>query len=147
MKKQNAGYAIDFVHNTITVTAKFLKEAQVMGTTACETMEEIRHRFPDMRIVEKAPRKASSKAQTTYRNMTAYINCIPDNAKYHNMFDAVKRLSLSANSPATFVKKWFFAMFPDFGKMPVFDMNGKPIFHIDEQAGHIIMAELEDRVA
>lgn len=144
---KNTGYSINFVHNTITVTAKFQKDAQIMGTTACDTFEELKRRFPDMRIVVRPQKKSSTKARTNYNHITAYINCIPNNTKYHTMFDSVKRFSKSVPCPASFVKKWFFATFPDFGKLPVFDVDGNPIICIDEQAGRAVVEELTEKVA
>lgn len=142
MKKNNSGYSINITTNTITVTAQFAKEASKKGTDAYKVYKALIKDFPYMEVVQRAPRKASKKALVNYKKMEAYIDCLDNSPKYFAMFDLVKRLSKSSNSPAAFTKKWFFATFPDFAKCPEFDQNGNLAITINEAAGNALIEEM-----
>ena len=142
MKKNNSGYTINITTNTITVTAQFAKEASKKVTDAYKTYKALVKDFPHMEVLQRAPRKASRKALVNYKKMEAYIDCLDNSPKYFAMFDLVKRLSKSSNSPAAFTKKWFFATFPDFTKCPEFDHNGRAIITINDAAGEQIIEEM-----
>ncbi|MDL2319084.1 hypothetical protein LJC74_08465 [Eubacteriales bacterium OttesenSCG-928-A19] len=147
MKKNNRGYSINFATNTITMTQKFENAANEIGSEEYNLLQRLRKDFPKMTIVERSPKKASKKAQVGYRQMATYIDALPNSAPLMAQFEEVKAFAKSQNSPASFTKKWFFATYPDFFKMPTFDNNGKVIYTIKPEAGNEVISEAEAKAA
>lgn len=143
MANNNRGYSINFATNTITLTKDFAMRAQDIQSNEYTILGMLQRDFPKMKIIHRAPKKASKKAQTKYAHMEKYIALLDNAPKYQARFEMVKLHSLSQNSPASFTKKWFFATFPDFGKQVKFDDDGNITITIDDTAGQKVLEEAE----
>lgn len=141
MAKNNRGYSINFVTNTITMTQKFELAAANINSDEYNILRQLRKDFPKMTIVERAPKKANKKVLVSYEQMEKYIEILPNSAQLMAQFEEVKKLAKTQNSPAAFTKKWFFATFPSFFEIPTLDKNAKIVYFIREAEGRKIMEE------
>lgn len=128
-------YTLDFVANTITITADFAKAMNAPTSAEYQIIAQIRKDFPQMKIVRKThatPRKYTSKAtgettrcnqfkNLTYKNMESFINGLSNSEDYLKPYNFLKDCgSLPATSRYTLVRKWFTAQFPEYRKNPLF---------------------------
>ncbi len=66
--KKTAGYEINYIENTITVTKKFLKDAGIIGSAAYNELARVRKDLPDFQIVQREITKKQGKK--TYGKLT-----------------------------------------------------------------------------
>jgi hypothetical protein len=64
--KQNHGYEINYIENTIVVTKSFLKKAGTIGSKEYNELAKVRRDFPDFRIQQREITKKQGKK--TYGN-------------------------------------------------------------------------------
>ena len=113
MSKKN--YRIDFAANTVTVTKKFLEEAESnITSTAFKDMKALR--AMGLTIVVKETKRAKSK-HINYDQMVHYISCVENSEFYMARFAAVKNEAASKNEQYSRVLKWFKETFPHFYDM------------------------------
>ena len=127
-------YKVDFVANTITITAAFAKAMNDPTSAEYKIIAQIRKDFPEMEIIRKT-HKTPSKYQTktgekfncnqfknlTYKNMEGFINGLSNSEDYLKPYNFLKNCgSLPLTSRYTAVRKWFVAQFPEFRKNPLF---------------------------
>ena len=121
MSKKN--YRIDFAANTVTVTKKFLEEAESnITSTAFRDMKALR--AMGLTIVVKEAKRAKSK-HISYEQMVHYISCVENSEFYMARFAAVKNEAASKNEQYSRVLKWFKETFPHFYDMPEFTSDNK----------------------
>ena len=121
MSKKN--YRIDFAANTVTVTKKFLEEAESNITSiAFRDMKALR--AMGLTIVVKEAKRAKSK-HISYEQMVHYISCVENSEFYMARFAAVKNEAASKNEQHSRVLKWFKETFPHFYDMPEFTSDNK----------------------
>ena len=121
MSKKN--YRIDFAANTVTVTKKFLEEAESnITSTAFRDMKALR--AMGLTIVVKEMKRAKSK-HISYEQMVHYISCVENSEFYMARFAAVKNEAASKNEQYSRVLKWFKETFPHFYDMPEFTSDNK----------------------
>ena len=121
MSKKN--YRIDFTANTVTVTKKFLEEAESnITSTAFKDMKALR--AMGLTIVVKEAKRAKSK-HISYEQMVHYISCVENSEFYMARFAAVKNEAASKNEQYSRVLKWFKETFPHFYDMPEFTSDNK----------------------
>ena len=122
MSKKN--YRIDFAANTVTVTKKFLEEAESnITSTAFRDMKALR--AMGLTIVVKETKHAKSK-HISYEQMVHYISCVENSEFYMARFAAVKNEAASKkNEQYNRVLKWFNKTFPHFYDMPEFTSDNK----------------------
>ena len=127
-------YKVDFVANTITITAAFAKAMNDPTSAEYKIIAQIRKDFPEMEIIRKT-HKTPTKYQTktgekfncnqfknlTYKNMEGFINGLPNSKDYLPAYNFLKNCGgLPQTSRYTAVRKWFVAQFPEFRKNPLF---------------------------
>lgn len=121
MSKKN--YRIDFAANTVTVTKKFLEEAESnITSTAFRDMKALR--AMGLTIVVKEAKRAKSK-HISYGQMVHYISCVENSEFYMARFAAVKNEAASKNEQYSRVLKWFKKTFPHFNDLPEFTSDNK----------------------
>ena len=121
MSKKN--YRIDFAANTVTVTKKFLEEAESNITSiAFRDMKALR--AMGLTIVVKEIKRAKSK-HISYEQMVHYISCVENSEFYMARFAAMKNEAASKNEQYSRVLKWFKKTFPHFNDMPEFTSDNK----------------------
>lgn len=121
MSKKN--YRIDFAANTVTVTKKFLEEAESnITSTAFRDMKALR--AMGLTIVVKEAKRAKSK-HISYEQMVQYISCVENSEFYMARFAAAKNEAASKNEQYSRVLKWFKETFPHFYDMPEFTSDNK----------------------
>lgn len=132
-------YKVDFVANTITITASFAKAMNDPTSAEYKIIAQIRKDFPKMEIIRKT-HKTPSKYQTktgekfncnqfknlTFDNMKAFIECLPNSEKFMKSYNFLRYYGgLPQTSRYTVVRKWFVAQFPNFRKDPLFYLYNK----------------------
>ena len=127
-------YKVDFVANTITITAAFAKAMNDPTSAEYKIIAQIRKDFPEMEIIRKT-HKTPSKYQTktgekfncnqfknlTFDNMKAFIEGLPNSEKFMKSYNFLRYCgSLPLTSRYTAARRWFVAQFPEFRKNPIF---------------------------
>ena len=121
MSKKN--YRIDFAANTVTVTKKFLEEAESnISSTEFKDMNMLR--AMGLTVVVKETKHAKSK-HISYDQMVHYISCVENSEFYMARFAAVKNEAASKNEQYSRVLKWFKKTFPHFYDTPEFTSDNK----------------------
>lgn len=121
MSKKN--YRIDFAANTVTVTKKFLDEAESnIASTEFKDMKMLR--AMGLTVVVKETKRSKSK-HISYDQMLHYISCVENSEFYMARFAAVKNEAASKNEQYSRVLKWFKETFPHFYDMPEFTSDNK----------------------
>ncbi|MBR2929258.1 MAG: hypothetical protein IKC24_08915 [Oscillospiraceae bacterium] len=127
-------YKVDFVANTITITAAFAKAMNDPTSAEYKIIAQIRKDFPEMEIIRKT-HKTPTKYQTktgekfncnqfknlTYDNMKTFIEGLPNNKDIKAAYNFLRYCgNLPQTSRYTAVRKWFVVQFPEFRKNPLF---------------------------
>ena len=110
--KKTAGYEINYMENTITVTKKFLKEAGIIGSSAYKELAQVRKDLPDFQIVQREIAKKQGKktyGKLTYELMAGHIEVKEEENAPAVLaeFERVKALSKVQAGSYAFVKTWF----------------------------------------
>lgn len=134
------GYKINFVDNTITITADFAKAMNDPKSKEYKTIAKICKDFPEMELIRKthrSPRKYTNKQgeefncnqfkNLTYDRMEKFINAIPNNEAFLTEFEFVRDYAsrIQTNGYAL-VRRWFMAQFPEFRNNPMFYLYNTP---------------------
>ena len=119
--KKNAGYKINYITNTITISHKFLDEASVLGNAA-DTMNALRALGMKIELQTKGAQK-NGLPRIGYNKMEKYINCVEDSATYLAEFEANKKAAQGTSNAYAAVWKWFKKKFPNYNEVPEFDEN------------------------
>ena len=127
-------YKVDFVANTITITAAFAKAMNDPTSAEYKIIAQIRKDFPEMEIIRKT-HKTPSKYQTktgekfncnqfknlTYKNMETFIMGLPAAEAYMEEYLFLKNYAAEVQTNGyTIIRRWFVAQFPHFRKNPLF---------------------------
>ena len=148
-------YKVDFVANTITITADFAKAMNNPNSKEYKTIAKVLKDFPDMEIIRKT-HKTPTKYQTksgetfncnqfknlTYKNMETFMMGLPNGEVYmaEYLFLRKHAAEIQTNGYAL-IRRWFVAQFPDFRKNPMAYITNQPkVIHAKEFVG---MAENE----
>ena len=133
-------YKVDFVANTITITAAFAKAMNDPTSAEYKIIAQIRKDFPEMEIIRKT-HKTPSKYQTktgekfncnqfknlTYKNMETFIMGLPTAEAYMNEYLFLKNYAAEVQTNGyTIIRRWFMAQFPDFRKNPIVYLTNQP---------------------
>ena len=133
-------YKVDFVANTITITAAFAKAMNDPTSAEYKIIAQIRKDFPEMEIIRKT-HKTPSKYQTktgekfscnqfknlTYKNMETFIMGLPTAEAYMNEYLFLKNYAAEVQTNGyTIIRRWFVAQFPDFRKNPIVYLTTQP---------------------
>lgn len=124
-------YKISFTTSTITISKSFALVASDPSKPEFETLSKLQAAYPGMRIVHKthrSPSKANANKGLTYERMEGYINLHENAAELLVTFDAVKAIAAEQKNPYLFTKGWFMQQFPDYGKLPDINSNGKILY-------------------
>lgn len=112
-------YDIDYINETITLTAAFLRKASTYGTPEYKEMIELRSSLPGFRFVkaEAAKKSANKNKNLTYQNMREYIaNSAESKEAAATLLDEMKKvegLSKIQPNPYKYVQSWFLKRFPE----------------------------------
>lgn len=73
-------YEIDFVNETVALSAAFLRKASTLGTPEYKEMIELRRTLPGFQFqkAEAAKKTANKNKNLTYQNMREYISTIAE---------------------------------------------------------------------
>ena len=133
-------YKVDFVANTITITAAFAKAMNDPTSAEYKVIAQIRKDFPEMEIIRKT-HKTPSKYQTktgekfncnqfknlTYKNMETFIMGLPSAEAYMEEYLFLKNYAAEVQTNGyTIIRRWFVAQFPDFRKNPIVYLTNQP---------------------
>ena len=133
-------YKVDFVANTITITAAFAKAMNDPTSAEYKIIAQIHKDFPEMEIIRKT-HKTPSKYQTktgekfscnqfknlTYKNMETFIMGLPSAEAYMNEYLFLKNYAAEVQTNGyTIIRRWFMAQFPDFRKNPIVYLTTQP---------------------
>ena len=133
-------YKVDFVANTITITAAFAKAMNDPTSAEYKIIAQIRKDFPEMEIIRKT-HKTPSKYQTktgekfscnqfknlTYKNMETFIMSLPSAEAYMEEYLFLKNYAAEVQTNGyTIIRRWFVAQFPDFRKNPIVYLTNQP---------------------
>ena len=133
-------YKVDFVANTITITAAFAKAMNDPTSAEYKIIAQIRKDFPEMEIIRKT-HKTPSKYQTktgekfscnpfknlTYKNMETFIMGLPTAEAYMEEYLFLKNYAAEVQTNGyTIIRRWFVAQFPDFRKNPLTYLTTQP---------------------
>ena len=133
-------YKVDFVANTITITAAFAKAMNDPTSAEYKIIAQIRKDFPEMEIIRKT-HKTPSKYQTktgekfncnqfknlTYKNMETFIMGLPSAEAYMNEYLFLKNYAAEVQTNGyAIIRRWFVAQFPDFRKNPIVYLTNQP---------------------
>jgi hypothetical protein len=133
-------YKVDFVANTITITAAFAKAMNDPTSAEYKIIAQIRKDFPEMEIIRKT-HKTPSKYQTktgekfncnqfknlTYKNMETFIMGLPAAEAYMEEYLFLKNYAAEVQTNGyTIIRRWFVAQFPDFRKNPIVYLTNQP---------------------
>lgn len=116
--KQNHGYEINYIENTIVVTKSFLKKAGTIGSKEYNELAKVRRDFPDFRIQQREITKKQGKktyGKLTYKVMGEFIEAQEEDnaAEVLAEFERVQRLSKVQNGSYAYVKIWFLSRYKD----------------------------------
>lgn len=100
--KQNHGYEINYIENTIVVTKSFLKKAGTISSKEYNELAKVRRDFPDFRIQQREITKKQGKktyGKLTYKVMGEFIEAQEEEnaAEVLAEFERVQRLSKVQN--------------------------------------------------
>ena len=133
-------YKVDFVANTMTITAAFAKAMNDPTSAEYKIIAQIHKDFPEMEIIRKT-HKTPSKYQTktgekfncnqfknlTYKNMETFIMGLPSAEAYMNEYLFLKNYAAEVQTNGyTIIRRWFVAQFPDFRKNPIVYLTHQP---------------------
>ena len=133
-------YKVDFVANTITITAAFAKAMNDPTSAEYKIIAQIRKDFPEMEIIRKT-HKTPSKYQTktgekfncnqfknlTYKNMETFILGLPSAEAYMEEYLFLKNYAAEVQTNGyTIIRRWFVAQFPEFRKNPIVYLTNQP---------------------
>ena len=134
-------YKVDFVANTITITAAFAKAMNDPTSAEYKIIAQIRKDFPEMEIIRKThktPSKYQSKStgetfkcnqfkNLTYKNMETFIMGLPAAEAYMEEYLFLKNYAAEVQTNGyTIIRRWFVAQFPDFRKNPIVYLTNQP---------------------
>ena len=112
-------YDIDYINETVTLSAAFLHKASKLGTTEYKEMLELRRNLPGFQFQKaEAAKKTSNKNKNlTYKNMREYIVTIAESkeasAALLDEMKKVEALSKVQTNPYKYVQAWFLKQFPE----------------------------------
>lgn len=124
-------YKINFTTNTVTISKSFALAASDPCKPEFETLSKLQAAYPGMRIIHKthrSPSKANANKGLTYERMEGYINLHENAAELLIKFEAVKAIAATQKSPYKLIRNWFMQQFPDYGKLPEINRNGKILY-------------------
>ena len=123
------GYRIDYTTNTLVMNYKFRDAAEVYGSPEYKMVQAIKQDFPNIKVIIKSGReqkKPTENKRFKYKNMRKHIECYSNSDELIAMFEKVKKMSAPMKSPYKYVCDWFLSQFPDYDKIPKFDVESKP---------------------
>ena len=150
-------YKVDFVANTITITAAFAKAMNDPTSAEYKIIAQIRKDFPEMEIIRKT-HKTPSKYQTktgekfncnqfknlTYKNMETFIMGLPAAEAYMEEYLFLKNYAAEVQPNGyTIIRRWFVAQFPDFRKNPLAYLTNQPAVVSAAEVADQYEAEME----
>ena len=138
------GYKMDFIKCALTITKEFERRAMDTNSEEYATLAKLRTDFPNLRIVMKAaPKRKRNNLKPAYDKMVNYLSCQPNSIILLNQFIEVKERSKSQENPYQFVRDWFLSSFPDYQKIPQFDVAGNSIARREPVKSNNILETVE----
>lgn len=123
MKKTHS-YEIDHIHNSVTVTKRFLENATQIDSQEFALIERFKQFGLTLQVQERAPRKSPrtvNENYITYKKMRQYISCLDEKEDLLQYFEKAREDSKSQKNPYSFMLKWFHTMFPNYQELPEFN--------------------------
>lgn len=127
------GYRIDHAKNTLFMNYKFSAAAEVYNSDEYNLVRDIKADYPNIKVSIKSGReqkKPKENKRFKYENMKKHIECYSNSDELIAMFEKVKKMSAPMKSPYKYVCDWFLSQFPDYDKIPKFDVESKPTLTI-----------------
>jgi len=133
-------YKIDFVENTITITAAFAKAMNNPTSKEYKVIAKIRKDFPEMEIIRKS-HKTPTKYRTpngevsacnqfknlTYEKMETFMMGLPNGEAYMSEYLFLRNHASEVQTNGyALIRRWFVKQFPDFRKNPLIYIYTQP---------------------
>jgi len=112
--KNNTNYTINFVEETIEITKKFAKAAQVINSTEYRDLLKLKNDFKDYRVVIREIKKNDSKKVykgLTIEEMKRFIAM--NNSGDMVAFEQAITLAKKRQGSYAVIKKWFLNRYKD----------------------------------
>lgn len=109
------GYYFDFMTDTLYMTHRFSMRANEITSNEFKAYEELKKRFPMMRVVVAKPPKRNSK-YIPYPKMIQYMALMENGVELLAEFNQVRQASTAQTNPTQFVNDWFKSACPDYKK-------------------------------
>lgn len=111
-------YTLSHTNKSIILTKAFSRSAGILGSTAYNTLKQLRADYPDytieMRTVKRKEGKSNTSYHLTYKNMEEYIIASDGkDSKAIIEFQKMRILSKTQAGPYAYVKKWFLDNYPN----------------------------------
>lgn len=113
-----SAYTLSHTSKSIILTKAFSRSAGILGSTAYNTLKQLRADYPDyvieMRTIKRTEGKTNASYNLTYKNMEAYIiESDGEDSEALIEFKKMRILSKTQSGPYAYVKKWFLKKYPD----------------------------------
>lgn len=113
-----ASYTLSHPNKSIILTKAFSRSAGILGSTAYNTLKQLRADYPDyvieLRTIKRKEGKSNASYNLTYKNMEEYIIATAgENSEAITEFKKMRILSKTQSGPYAYVKKWFLEKYPD----------------------------------
>ena len=109
------GYYFDFMTDTLYMTHRFSMRANEITSNEFKAYEELKKRFPMMRVVVAKPPKRNCK-YIPYPKMIQYMALMENGVELLAEFNQVRQASTAQTNPTQFVNDWFKSACPDYKK-------------------------------
>ena len=133
-------YRIDFVMNTITISADFAEALNDPTSEEYKFLLNLRRDFPTIQVINRThatPKKYKTKSGEeyshnqfkglTYEKMEKFLSVVPNGEAFKKEYENARTFSREAKVNAyVYLRKWFVAQFPEYRKNPLFYVNEAP---------------------
>ena len=114
--KKNASYEINFATNTITVSRRFLRAANQMGTDEFNTMSKLRELNMPIAVRSVSRSRSRGAKQWSYAQIERFLLQVADSERYLADFRTMRKAF-----PYPQVWAWFRSTFPNYAAVPELD--------------------------
>ena len=115
--KENGGYFLDVLNNTLHMTPEFHKKSNLYGTKECEIMDALTLRSNLNPTIKVHTQKRA--ARISLQMMEVFISKMPDAEANFVEYNRVILKSKVARNPYKEVLNWFEETFPYYGKLTI----------------------------
>ena len=133
-------YRIDFVMNTITISADFAEALNDPTSEEYKFLLNLRRDFPTIQVINRThatPKIYKTKSGErfthnqfkglTYEKMEKFLSVVPNGEAFKAEYDKARSFAKKANVNAyPIISKWFVKQFPEYRKNPLFYVKEAP---------------------